>query len=438
MSHESLTPNQKKILENIYVRQIVPNEGAKWVELIRQHHYLGLHHLVGQSLCYVAEFEGMWLALLSWSAPALECRARDQWIGWEPVLKWQRISYITNNSRFLILPGIRVPNLASRVLALNLKRLAQDWKRAHGHKVLLAETFVDPAHFTGSCYKGGGWLELGRTSGWGRSGRKYYRHDRQKMVFVRSIHQNARRLLADPWPHPVYAEVKPMKLSLKHADGLMDVLRGLPDPRKRRGIRHRYWSILAMATCAVLSGAQSYIAIAQWAQNCTQNMLNRLGCSKNRKTGRFTAPSEPTLRRTLQETDAENVDRALGGWLALLHKEEKSGISIDGKTLRGARQSDDRAVHLLSAFLHRQGVVVAQKQVDAKSNEITAAIPLLDPLDIEGMVVTADAMHTQKKFVTFLVEDKKADFLGMVKDNQPTLHEDIIDLDMPGSFPPSG
>ena len=92
----------------------------------------------------------------------------------------------------------------------------------------------------------------------------------------------------------------------------------------------------------------------------------------------------------------------------------------------------------MSAFLHSQGVVLAQKQIDAKSNEITAAAPLLDPLDIKGMVVTADAMHTQKKFVKYLVKKKSADYLGMVKENQPTLYKDIDDLDMPNSFPPSG
>ena len=228
-----------------------------------------------------------------------------------------------------------------------------------------------------------------------------------------------------------------MKLCAKHAQELREALRSLPDPRKRRGIRHRHLSILAVAICAVVSGARSYLAIGEWAANCTQNMLKRLGCRKSPHTDKYIPPSEPTLRRTLQETDAEVVDRALGEWLGKLHMDQEKAIAMDGKTLKGAKQTNGRQVHLLSAFLHRQGVVVSQKQVDEKSNEITAAIPLLETLDLKGKVVTADAMHTQRELVNYLVEKKGADFLGMVKDNQPTLHQDIAEMDLPSSFPPS-
>lgn len=123
------------ILPSVQVRLILPSERERWDILVRQHHYLGLRSLVGESLRYVAHYQGHWLALLGWSAPALKCRPRDTWIGWPEPLHWQRISLITNNSRFLILPGVQIPNLASRVLALNIKRLAADWQAVHGHPV---------------------------------------------------------------------------------------------------------------------------------------------------------------------------------------------------------------------------------------------------------------------------------------------------------------
>ena len=86
-----------------------------------------VHGMIGESLRYVAEYRDQWLALLGWSSAALKCKARDLWIGWTPALKLQRLPLVANNSRFLILPQVHVSDLASRALALNLKRLSQDW-----------------------------------------------------------------------------------------------------------------------------------------------------------------------------------------------------------------------------------------------------------------------------------------------------------------------
>ena len=101
-------------------------ERSLWNSLLKRHHYLGFHSLIGQSLRYVAVYEDRWLALLGWGAAALKCKVRDQWIGWTPALKLQRLPLVVNNSRFLILPDVSVPNLASRVLSLNLKLLSHD------------------------------------------------------------------------------------------------------------------------------------------------------------------------------------------------------------------------------------------------------------------------------------------------------------------------
>jgi len=177
---------------------------------------------------YVAHHDNRWLALLGWGAAALKCKARDQWIGWTQALKLQRLALVANNSRFLILPDVNVPNLASRVLALNLKRLSDDWLETHGHPIYLAETFVDP----------------------------------------------------------------------------------------------------------------------------------------------------------------------------------------------------------------HQGAVLAQQEIPPTTNEITMVKTLLDPVELEGAVVTADAIHTQREPAAYLVEDKKADYVFTVKDNQARLREAIEDLNLV-DFPPS-
>jgi hypothetical protein len=131
------------------------------------------------------------------------------------------------------------------------------------------------------------------------------------------------------------------------------------------------------------------------------------------------------------------VDRALADWLRRLGGQSGPGaVAIDGKTLRGARRHDGGQVHLLSAVLHGTGLTLGQCAVGAKSNEIPAAPKLLAPLDLAGEVVTADALHTQQELARFLVEDKKADYCFTVKDNQPTLKQDIAQLFESVAFPP--
>jgi hypothetical protein len=161
-------------------------------------------------------------------------------------------------------------------------------------------------------------------------------------------------------------------------------------------------------------------------------MLGRLWCRKKDQV--YIPPSEPTIRRQLQKIDAERVDMAISDWVGQL----ASGnvIGIDGKTLKGARREDGTKVHLVSAFIHQQGITIAQKEVPAKSNEIPAAIPLLKPLDLKDKIITADALHTQKALARFLVQEKQADYCFTVKDNQSSLKEAIAYLGMNEAFPP--
>lgn len=419
------------------VRPLHQGEKDRYTELLRRHHYLGLRGVVGESVWHVAECEGRWVALLLWAAAAFKCSARDAWIGWHPTIAFQRLHWVANNLRFLILPGIHVPNLASRVLALSTRRLGEDWQRSWGHSILLAETFVDPERFAGTCYRAAGWHLLGQTRGFSRQSGGWRHHGRPKKVFARELARGARGLLRDPMPSKLLNRgVATMKLRYDEIDSLLGVLRRLPDPRKKRGVRHSKTSILALGVAAVLAGMRSFDAIAQWARECTQDELARFGCRYNPRTSQYEAPSEPTIRRILQAIDAEQVDREIGAWLAALSGEQPSAVAFDGKTLRGARREDGTQVHLLSAVLHGTGVTIAQVEVDSKSNEIPAAAKLLEPLDLEGRCVTADALHTQKDLVTFLVEEKQADYCLTVKENQPILKQDLETLFEEESFPP--
>jgi hypothetical protein len=422
----------------LLVRLVRIDEVVQWDRLMAVHHYLGMRRLVGESLRYVAEQGGQWVALLGWGSAAFKCAPRDRWIGWTPEQQWRRLRFVANNLRFLVLPEGRRPNLASQALGANLRRLSRDWQAVFGHPILLVETFVDP-RFAGGCYRAAGWEELGQTRGYRRNGGRYYFHGQPKRVWVRLLHRRGREWLTAIFDAPGLCRGGPLMLDLNRLaeahGGLVALLEGLPDPRKRRGIRHRQAAVLAVAICACLTGARSFAAIGEWAANLPQEALGRLGCRWHPGRRCYIPPSEPTLRRALKAADVDQVDRELGAWL----EEHAPGmaVAVDGKTVRGALDHNSRPLHLLSALVHREGVVIGQRAVEPAHNEITQFKPLLAPLKLNGKVVTADALHTQREHARFLVEEKHADYLFTVKHNQPTMLADLEALDE-DSFSPSG
>ncbi len=162
-------------------------EHRRWDRLVEEHHYLAFHGIIGKGLRHVVVQGETWLALIGWQPGAFKLGARDRWIGWSAEQQFRRLHLISNNSRFVILTPERVPNLASRVLGLSLRRLSQDMQAAHGHPALLAGTFVDVSRFAGTCYRAANWRSLGLTRGFAREpgGAARWRHHGQpKEVFV--------------------------------------------------------------------------------------------------------------------------------------------------------------------------------------------------------------------------------------------------------------
>jgi hypothetical protein len=137
-------------LQEIIIPPVQSSEQARFQSLMKAHHYLGALPKIGHTLWYVASYHTEWLALISFSAAAWKCAARDQWIGWSYRYPYDRLHLIANNSRFLMLPEHPHPNLASRVLSLCEHRIAQDWQQRFGYPLLLLETFVDPQYFHGT------------------------------------------------------------------------------------------------------------------------------------------------------------------------------------------------------------------------------------------------------------------------------------------------
>jgi predicted transposase YbfD/YdcC len=203
---------------------------------------------------------------------------------------------------------------------------------------------------------------------------------------------------------------------------LRELVAGVPDPRRRRGVRHSLASILLLAAAAVAAGARSFAAIGEWAADAPQQVLVLLGVRHDLRRGECRAPDEATMRRVLQRVDSDAVDAVITTWTHARRRRRLAGgpavIAMDGKTVRGTRRPDGSGgVHLLTAFCHTDSLVLAQVLVDTKVNETGRSAALLDQLDLAGAVVTADAMHTIRATVTDLL-GRGADYVLPVKQNQ--------------------
>jgi len=422
------------IFDNLVVRPVRKEEVSLWNIYMQKYHYLGLKWIGGKSLRYIALLDGEWVALLGWGSAAKNCGARERYIGWSGEKKYRRLFFIANNLRFLILPWVSQKNLASKVLSLNLKRLSTDFECVYGHPVYLAETFVDESRYKGTCYKASNWKHVGYTEGYSRSNKRYYHHGQVKAVYLYSLYKRACEILSgDLIPFNVSLIKKRRRIATMikfPIERLLCRIREFTDPRSSHGKRHPLETVLSIAVCAVLCGCKGYRGIGAWSQSLSHEELVRFGSSRD------TPPSEPTIRRLIQRIDADKFDREIGDWLLeekLLESADGlrgCAIAIDGKTVRGSHNGSQKAVHLLSAVIHKEGVVIAQEEVDEKTNEIKHVRPLFENINIEGSVVTADALHTQKELANYVVEEKKADYLFTVKDNQPTLLADIKYIDL--------
>ncbi|MGS2619741.1 ISAs1 family transposase [Micromonospora sp. LZ34] len=210
------------------------------------------------------------------------------------------------------------------------------------------------------------------------------------------------------------------------AGGLLAALADLPDPRARRGVRHRLTVVVSAAVCAVVAGNRSYTAIAEWIADVPAATALALGMAPDRR------PSEAMIRRLLQAIDPQLLTAAVSVWLtgraAAGTSTSRRAIAVDGKTLRGSRTTDAAARHVMAACDQAVGVILASTDVDGKTNEITRFQPLLDQIgDLRDTVITADALHCQREHVDYLAE-RGAHWILTVKGNQPSLHSQLAGL----------
>jgi DDE_Tnp_1-associated/Transposase DDE domain len=200
---------------------------------------------------------------------------------------------------------------------------------------------------------------------------------------------------------------------------LLEVLAHLDDPRKPRGRRHPLSAILSLTVLAMLTGAKSYEAIAQFGRDKGAALAHALGFRRGK------TPCKSTFSELFRDLDIAGFEAALARWVAArLTPEEGRTLALDGKTVRGSKEGGIPGQHLVAADAADVRAVLGQLRVDAKTNEHKAALELLGLLPIEGRILTGDAMFCQRDLCARVIAGG-GDYVWVVKDNQPALASDI-------------
>lgn len=316
-------PPEHELLSKVMVRLVAENEVGQFNSYLEREHYLESSRFAGQSLRYVAEVNGRWVALLLFSAPALHVKAREKWIGGSPRQRARRLGLIVNNSRFLVLPEReRYPNLASRVLGVVLRRLSADWQEHWGHPVLVVESFVDESRYRGTGYRSCGFEAVGPTEGFERASRDFYQaHGQPKQLYLRQLRSGACRDLCRARLPKELADCEaeitgPCPFRAPTLESLWDRFGDLPDSRYGHRLRHKQRFILATAAVCTLMGVCGYRAFENTSKKFTQRQLRALGCTPDEEDGRYYPPSDSTFQRVLNRIDAAKFAHLVGDGLA--------------------------------------------------------------------------------------------------------------------------
>lgn len=165
--------------------------------LMQEHHYLGYEQPVGEHLKYLVWAQGRPVACLAWSSAPRHLGSRDRYIGWSAEARRRNIRFVAYNTRFLILPWVRVEHLASHILGRMAGRISADWQAMYGHPIYFLETFVDPERFHGTCYRAANWVLLGKTTGRGKQSNSYVPNRSLKEVLGYRLTKRFRELLGE-------------------------------------------------------------------------------------------------------------------------------------------------------------------------------------------------------------------------------------------------
>ena len=347
-------------LSQIKVRPVETKaETARWNRLICKHHYLHDATLCGRQIRYVAECRGKCVALISFGTSSWHLSGRDKWTGWDEAQRLSRLNFVLQNSRFLIMPGISTPNLASKVLSLCEKRLPGDWLDRFNQPILLLETFVERC-YPGTSYRADNWIRLGQTQGFSRCSSKFYRlNDTPKTLWVKELRPGAAKLLSSlempadlaPFERKLDGDEQARVFTIKALDSLYDVFNALPDPRCRSGRRHSLACCLSIVACGFLVGCEGLGECTDFGRGLKVAQMRALRMFKD-KNGNYKAPCHNTLWRIFSLIDPIEFERLIEQWCSSGMTEVPTAFALDGKTLCGSLDEKGNALHVVSAVPH--------------------------------------------------------------------------------------
>lgn len=418
-------------LRSLELREWHDDEVDAYVELLNKHHYLKCPHARKRHLSQVACYQGKAVALIIWTTSSRKLIHRDEYIGWDSRTREKRLSWIVQNNRFLLLPQDRPINLASRILGLAIKALPGAWEARYGKRPLLAETFVDPEAYKGTCYHAAGWSRLGQTKGFARvSAPQYYQdNDRPKHLWVKPLAKDALERLRDPsrllvGEDPRKRAPGTMPIKSKTAESLYRALRTVKDPRSRRGRQFPLCAMLATAVLAQCCGESTVTGIFRFCQDLSSPQRAMLGFRSNPKARKVVPPpGEGCWRKVLGDVNPEELAKALNAWMQSQSKKDALPdlLSIDGKVIAS------NLATIVSLVDATDGSPLAQAAASGNGQEQKLTTQLIEALPeaaLEGKTLSGDALYSNKNLVREIVQERGGEVLVQLKANQKTTLEE--------------
>ena len=395
-------------------------------KLLDEQHALGARQPKGRSLYQVVcDEEDRWIALFLWTGACWHLRPRDEWIGWDPVLRSERLQLIVHQARFLILAQARDSRWASSVLAASERDLPKQWEEAFGYRPLLLETFTDPEVQAGTSYRAAGWQEVGFSRADGKHYADIYPGAlHPKKLWLKPLEAQARQKLCAAELGPAqeagvagHAATR-CALRMPQLDSLYNVFRALPDPRSRK--RYPLGAVLVIVALGLLRGAVHLSTIARLASKLTQAQRKQLRLPFKKGTKFRSVPSYAVFREVLQQIHLETLAERLTTWMQAQAGELPRTLAVDGKVIR------DKLGLIVALVDTEDGTPVAvAANPEGKGHELKTTQQLLasPQVSLRNATVTADSLHCQKRTAHIITREKGGDYILQVRDNQPNLRK---------------
>ena len=410
-------------------------ELKRFKQLEGEYHHMGETHSGGDTMRIVFEAEdGEWLALMVWGSAVYHLRPRDEYIGWNMALRAARQKLVVNNRRFTVLarPGSR-PNLASQCLGLAMRELPRMWLEKFRYRPLLAETFCDVSHSSGTCYRAANWIPLGMTRGFTRVNRQecdfYIPNDSPKTIWVAPFVRDAVELLNSPdLPDECLEGARcdadgVLPVSPRQAESLYEAMRRVRDWRDdNKSIPAA--AMLSIVVMAMMGGANSVKAVWRFGERLTMAQ-RRLLCLRHDRDrfGRplkayFKVPSYVTFYKFLRKLDLADFGERLSAWLQSQEGTLPRRLALDGKFVK-----DVMGVVSMADCETGAPVAVAasrRKEWTVGECELPKGQKLIRGQDLTNALVCADALHGQQETARDIL-NANGNYLLQIKGNQATI-----------------